>query len=520
MLNELKKLDFDLTNEIIYHARHNDLKNVIETLNFFIREGILLNNGTICHAIRTLSTGKHSENIDKLFDYLKSSEVTDHFVRIEIRNFIEIGQASIIPKLLYAFYVNLADYTDHLIEEMERFKVPTTEMNQIIEDLKLLVSKSNSKKIPPKSRHEMLDPEFDEIHKTFELKRYGQESNDTHKTNDRFYAYLNEGNIAGIESILADGNLHMTGSKYARLINLFIEKNSLKKALNMFNAAIANEKSFKLNPIHLARLIALMVESDCEFDEINQLIYMHRAEEPLHRIIRYEKLFERLTALGNVELLNKLYDAIVKNNFIQETPFSMKYLIAIHLKSGNLNAAIDVYEHNIKTKDAAVQTIELMCQLIENNKFDELQRVCDLYEKARGESATQYRLAISYLKCGMEQQVRKIFESGRIKNLGPKIESRLSIIENNGDDEGAKIIFNVTKGIPCDRYRIYRTLLEIYCNKNEHQNALDLWHEYKVENPSKPNDADFTNRLYHFFKDTDKEIPKELIVKEDEAEIV
>lgn len=481
-----------------YFARRNDLENVIKTFNFLIKENFSVRNNHILYAMHELIANKHFDHVDDLFGYLNPNDITDHFLRTEMTKFIEAGQAKIIPKLLNELNVNINDYMRFLVSEMERMQVPATEISQIIENARLISTKNDSETnlFSPKS-------EWKE-QAALELRK------DRKAVGNHFNSCLKNGNIIEIESMFSNGNIQMTTSRYAELINLYIKAKDLRKALDTFKGARVVDKTFTINQIYLANLVTLMIDMNCEFEEVNELLDLHRFDKPMHRIGVYEMLFQRLATAGDETLLKKLYDSVMKSNSIEETSYSLMPWIAVHLTKGDLQRAVETYEEIVKTKDLTPHTFELMRALIEKKDSNLLQHVYNIYKAVRSRSTAQCRLAFAYVECGYNERARAIFESGSITDLSAKIKVRCSLIEKSDDFPAAERLLNVTKGIECNRFQLYRTLLEIYCRKEMYQEALDLWQQFNAED--KP-DYHFMNRLYWFLNDNKIRIPDELKVE-------
>lgn len=323
-----------------------------------------------------------------------------------------------------------------------------------------------------------------------------------------FLAYIREGNISEIESLIASNKFSISNSDYALLIELYTRTGNLENALNMLKRVCANNSSFKLDRIKVAKLVTLMVERDRSFDEIETLLMAHRQGKAEFRIFIFEHLLDKLAANAQSKMVDQLFDALVKHNYIEPTVESTGPMITSRLKSGAYAEAVDKFEQIAETYKLVPMSMVLFIHLIRSNEIDLLQRAFDIYEKVRGENSALRQLAFAFVECGQERQAKAIFENERLKNISKNIESECRKYVEHGKIESAKTLLKATKGIFCDRHVIYRTILDIYHKENKAQEALDLWVEYTTDGIL-PNQA-FKTKLAVLLKANNMEIPFDL----------
>lgn len=486
----------------------DDLENLRKTLEFYKRENIELRNNIMLDIIHEMAWKGLARHVDEMFQYLNPDDVSENFIHITITRFIESGQVQLLPKIFQMLNVDDDKCTQFLRFEMERIQMPADQINEIMETIKIMP------KTKPLNGIDNYYNNFDNGLNSTDLHNIRQVNTTTENLmqmtdEKRFHYFLSEKNIIEIELMLSRQNVHMTNSKYARLIELYTEMNNLHKAVDILKQANANDQSFKLNPIIQVKLISLMIRRGRNFNEIKDLLHQHRTDIATHRILPLEILFNNFAKAGNVELLNKLYEAVMENNLVEENVFTTAKLVEVHLVRGDLKQAINVYEQFVKNKNLTPHTFELMRESIERDEKEQLQRIYNIYKNARGESLAQYRLAFAYLECGHEHEARTIFESGKIKDLSTKIIMQCRSLEKLENADMTKMILKTTKNLSCERVRIYRTLLEIYCNNKRVDDAIELWREFNEEDPIKAND-DFAYRLIRFLRYNKHSLPSEL----------
>lgn len=324
-----------------------------------------------------------------------------------------------------------------------------------------------------------------------------------------FLAYIREGNTAEIESILVKDKIALTNSDYAQLINMYTRTGNLENALMILKRVCANNASFKLDCTKVARLVRLMIDKQRDFEEIDALLLAHRQGSAEHRIFIFEHILDDLAENGCYKLTEKLFDTLIKYNYIEPTTQSTRPLVQAYLKAAKFDEAVDKYEHLASTFKLVPMTMVLFTELIKNNKIELLQRAFDIFDRAHGEQNAMCRLAFAFVECGRVQQARAILENDRMRNISPNIARECKAYVEYDRSDAAAVLLKATAGLFCDRHVIYQSLLDIYAKKNNASDALDLWYEYSVEEGMLPT-PQFKRGLVSLLKANNKEIPAEL----------
>lgn len=484
-----------------YYAKEGDLPNIKKTLDSFKENNIELRNRYVIDAIHGSVLNGHSKNVEELFTYLKSDDATLTFIQTTITRFVESGHAEFVPKLLPLFSKNSNDIIEFFVGEMKRLNTDSEQFNRVIDALNVIgiqVEVSNGS--------DELKETTDSITKRLSNPKatvvISYNSLDTDER--RFFTFIREKNIAEVESLMEKESLIMNRSKSALIIELYTDVKNLDKALATLAQVRANRKTFRLDYIKVAKLVALMVEFKHDPDEIVDLISTNRQDKMRHRVFLYEETFRTLAAAGNDELLNKLYKSTIDYNHVEVTENSTKPLIEVHLNKGDFKRAVEVYQKIVEENNLLPMTLRLMAKLIEINEPDLLQQVYKIYETARGEHLAKYRLAFAYIRCGDAEKAKSILLSSTIPNLTTKITFECRALENLGKIDETKILLKATKGIRCDRHIIYRTLLELYIKNDRVDDAMELWTEHKNDKLT-PNRG-FVERFKRFMEKHNKSI--------------
>lgn len=324
-----------------------------------------------------------------------------------------------------------------------------------------------------------------------------------------FLAYVREGNAAEIESILAKDKISLSNSDYAQLIDLYTRHNNLENALNILKRVCANNSSFKLDPIKVAKLVRLMIDKERNFDEIDALLLAHRQGKAEHRIFIFEHLLDQLAENGCFKLIEQLFDSLIEYQYIEPTPQSTGPLIKAYCVKGKYTEAVTKFEHFASTHKLVPMTMVLFVQLIKNNQVESLQRAFDAVEQLHGERNALYRLAFAFIECGQDRQARAIFENDRLDNITPAIVRECKTFVKFDRIEPLMVLLKATKGLFCNRHVIYQSLLDVYTKKNNASEALELWCEYLTDDGILPV-LRFKKGLISLLKANDMPIPPEL----------
>lgn len=507
-------MNYHTTNQLlIYYARQGDLNEIKTTLNIAKNQTALLRNKDIIDVIFEMAVSGHMHQVDEMLVYLDAKDVCTSFITNTITRFVEAGQSDVVPKLMKALKVNIDECTKYLMLEMERVNASDAKVNQTVDNSSVKQTTDLLPESSMKSKHESDEIDSYPIDATRIISEWNMLSEFNQGTNsaDNFWLYIDEGNVSGIEALLSKGNVKMTKSRYAVLINLYTTKNDLTKALATLELAHTKDKSFKLNPVHLGNLIKLMADCGCSFDEIKQVIAMYKANEMIDRLMSIEHLFNRLAEKGNVELLNELYSLIIERKIVKETRELTIPLVKVHLTKNDFVSAVQTYEEIVNTKNLTPHTFELMRVLIENNEIDLFKKVYNSYQRNRGVSAAQWRLATVYMALGDENEVRNILHGGKIENgiLIPQISLKCEALIRSGDSEKMKLLLDTSKGLDFDRGQLYTSLLEMYSNEKRVKEAIELWQEREMDKALK-RDTHFVRRLVQLLESENINIPDKL----------
>lgn len=491
-------IHFHTLNEFLkYFARQGDIENVIKTMNILTENQMSSRSNCVIEAIYELAMKKHERQIVELLGYLDSDSDVIHWNRIRkiITRFVENGLVFVAPKFLRSISTNLSMSVQFYVHELDRMNATPDQKNKAIEALKLAG----------------IDVKITNPNTALNTKNIIRKITITLNDERRFTEFVREKNIAKVELLVRKGTVLINRRKSVLLIGMYADVKNLDKALDILKNIRIYHKSFRLDYIEVTKLVKLMIEQNRNADEIVDFIRTNRPDEVKHSVFVYEEAFKSLVASGKNALLNQIYKSVIDSSHNEETESSTEHLMMVHVKNGDFERTVELYEKFLAENNLAPFTSQIFTELIKGNQTDLLQRAYNALEMARGRSLAKYRLAMTYVECGAIDKARQIFDSGKITNLAEKLSNEIKVYERFNKIEEAKNLLKATTGNHCDRRHIYRSILEIYCNTNQWCEAIELWKEH-TNDSAKPNQF-FLKRLTILLEKNDRIIPNMILVK-------
>lgn len=480
--------------------------------------------------------------------YITSNNITDfvQFVRLIHDSFTRINEynpqkqltddeileqrKAFVNEMLYSAVINRRKTSEDTVKILKEFidegmPISTNGAKQIREKLKIerdsqidqLLTKLSSESLQLKpvqtQRNQQTDSDSVANKQGGEQK---QARNSAEAERVFFLAKNGSGNVS--EKEVANAESALSNADAAQLIDLYAKSGNLDSALNSLKRICTNNPSFKLDHFKTARLVSLMIEKNRDFEEVESLLIAHQNGAADHRIFILEHAFDKLAAIGNDILLEKLIDTLFRYHYIDPTMECLSPLVTVHLTNQSYDKALAKYEYLYETYNFVPMTMVLFVKLIQNNHPELLQRAFDTLTRAKGASTALSRLALAFCECDKEHQVRLILKNDQIKNLSKTIANECRQYVQYGRTASAKTLLKATKGLDCDRHCIYQCLLDIYQKENKAQDALDLWCEYSSEEGMVVKTA-FQNKLKDLLKTNNIEPPFNLNSPDDKTEI-
>lgn len=482
-----------------------------------------LKNSDIIEVMCELSANEHPKEIDSLSAHLKPFKLDDNFYDA-ITFCVEKKQSSIISKVLESVDGDATVMYMFLIQEMNRLSSTEADFSDVIASMtRMSMMKSMLKLFFGENIHQAKEfPEFLRINEgkiKVTLTRalahcQGSEEMERHK----FIMHLRSGNIIDVETLLAKKNFILIHPDYMLLIDLYIKLGNLKNALDILKQACSNCADFKMDRVKIAKIVKLMVENEYDFNEIEDLLRAHPqigSSSPSHTQDSslysnlFECIFKRLADIGNLQVIEQLFDAFIKNGYITPTSESTKPIIAAYLQNKSWSGAVAKYEHFANTYKFVTSSLGLYIHLIQHNQDELLQRANTTLKRINGENSVSNCLASALTECGRYQQAHDILKKYDAKHLSTYVNGVCNAYTKSNQLNALNTLLKATKRLNCNRFHIYRRIFDMCEKQNMASEALVLWREYSGDDEMIPN-LDFLQRIENLLIANSIEIPAEL----------
>lgn len=326
-----------------------------------------------------------------------------------------------------------------------------------------------------------------------------------------------------INKLKDEGYVIATGV-YAQLIELYCHHSKVDEAISILNEIKAKEPDFVLDDMKAIKLATLLIGED-KIDEALKILESNKKEEKKTEEMTFNykagcwRLLNSLAEAGKLSQLEKVFDSLVKNNYIEVNNVMLGPLVKVHLINNDLSKAVETFEYICNTHRSTPWKNELACRLIQAEDATNLQKLTDLSTNIHGEVNSLYDLVFSFVECGRIRQARKILETPGLRNRPQRINMACERYHQDGIKGISPLegLMEATKDLNhINRAEIYYNLLLSYSKENEPDKALGLWTKMQEENIA-PSDA-FLLKLAEFLRSKDLEVP--FVVPKKETNIV
>lgn len=323
-----------------------------------------------------------------------------------------------------------------------------------------------------------------------------------------------------INKLKEEGYVIATGV-YAQLIDLYCHHSKVDQAIAILNEITTKEPDFVLDDMKAIKLATLLISED-KIDEALKILESHKKEEKKTEEMTFNykagcwRLLNSLAEAGKLSHLEKVFDSLVKNNYIEINNVMLGPLVKVHLVNNDLPKAVETFEKICNTHRSTPWKNELACRLIQAEDATNLQKLTDLSTNIHGEVNSLYDLVFSFVECGRIRQARKILETPGLRNRPQRINMACERYHQDGIKGISPLegLMEATKDLNhINRGEIYYNLLLSYCKENEPDKALGLWTKMQEENIA-PSDV-FLLKLAEFLRSNDLEVPFVVPKKED-----
>ncbi|KAK9707701.1 Pentacotripeptide-repeat region of PRORP [Popillia japonica] len=289
-----------------------------------------------------------------------------------------------------------------------------------------------------------------------------------------------------LKSMEQDSSFVYTAGIYAQLMDIYAHHNQLEQAEIYFNKLKEMEPELKIDDAKTIRYISALVKHN-RFDEAIDLAHTVKKEQKreeksfAYRMLCW-KLLNYLAEEGKAEELNKLFNVLVKEEFIEVNNVILGPLVKVHLVNKDIPKALETFEWCCNQFKATPWKNELACQLIQCEDAEKLQKLTDLSTSVHGEINSLYDLVFAFVECGRIRQARKILETPGLQSRPQRINSACQRYQMEGMVKPLEGLKDATKDLNhIDRTDIYYQLLLSYIKQDDPEKAMNLWTQMQEE---------------------------------------
>lgn len=354
---------------------------------------------------------------------------------------------------------------------------------------------------------------IEELEEYIEKNRYPSKTNYLKRC--LLNAYFETKDVQRIEKIIND--LQQTGfnipaGAQAQLIDLYCNMGKIDDALTLYTEVKSKTPDFNLDRIKTLKMADLLFKQGNADKAIDFLVKNKRDDLHVNEETSFIfknavwKLLNNLSETGNADLIKKVFEILVANNYTKPSNVVLGPLVKVHLKNDNVSGAMETFAEICEKYRSTPWKNELSCRLIQNEDAANLQKLTDLSTTIHGEVNSLYDLVFSFIECGRIRQARKILETPGLQSRSTRINSACERYRTGGDTKSLEALVEATANINyIDRNLIYFNLLQRYQKENDPQKALNLWTKMQEENIV-PTDT-FLIRLSTFLIENNIEVP-------------
>ncbi|XP_068183613.1 leucine-rich PPR motif-containing protein, mitochondrial [Antennarius striatus] len=269
-----------------------------------------------------------------------------------------------------------------------------------------------------------------------------------------------------------------------KLMGLCLRQNNVEEALNLRRELNQSNPSLVIDTSKYLFLVKGCCMIGNVEEAINILKEMSQKEVKLDQNIGIlHHVLEEVAATGDAATVKRLLDTIFSIQLAKPRGILFKPLIVAHLNNDDTESAVQTTFDIMKDYKILSSTHDLLVHLLKNKETDQMQKVIDFLNEARGEMAMLYDLFFAFLKTGRKEEAKKIIETPGIRaKSGPLKWFTERCIANNEMEVLEEMTDMTRKLYDCDREEMYSNILHLCRKRNDWQKAMVVWTKMQEEN--------------------------------------
>ncbi|XP_046388703.1 leucine-rich PPR motif-containing protein, mitochondrial [Ischnura elegans] len=327
-------------------------------------------------------------------------------------------------------------------------------------------------------------------------------------------AYCRSRNVEGAKKILqeleADKDFVFNEGTYALVLELFAISGMPDDALMYHQRLLEVFPGTAIEDFKLIKLVECLVKANRLEDALKVISEQPSDRKMESRSFGYNsaswRILNHLAEAGNVEELDKLFDALLQKNFIEPTNILMGPLVNVHLLRNDIEGALKKFEWCCEKYGGTPFKNQLACKLIEAEDAVSLQRITDISTRVHGEVNSLYDLVFAFIECGRLKQARRILETPGLRSRPSRLSAACRRYLEEGMVAPLEGLVEATKDLlHIDRAEIYLHLLNLHSKSNDAEKAMGLWMQMQDEDVQ-PSD-EFLKSLANLLRKNNMKVP-------------
>ncbi|CAH0561344.1 unnamed protein product [Brassicogethes aeneus] len=314
-----------------------------------------------------------------------------------------------------------------------------------------------------------------------------------------------------IKSLSGEEKFVFSSGVYAQLMDIYASHDKADEAMEYFRKLGEMEsENFKIDELKVVRLAQALVKNG-RLDEAigileNTATDKKNEEHGFPFTSCMWRMLNSLAEAGKTEDLDRLFDVLVKKEYMEPNNILLGPLIKVHIVNNDIDKALEKFEWCVNQFKATPWKNELACKLINSEDAEKLQKLTDLSTSVHGEINSLYDLVFAFVECGRVRQARKILETPGLQSRHQRINTACERYRNEGMLTPLEGLRDATKDLNhIDRSDIYYQLLLSYIKTDEPEKALGLWTQMQEEDL--PPSEQFLRTLGGFLKRKNLQVP-------------
>ncbi|KAM9847470.1 leucine-rich PPR motif-containing protein, mitochondrial [Aulostomus maculatus] len=294
-----------------------------------------------------------------------------------------------------------------------------------------------------------------------------------------------EGELEHALKLKQQNKEQMTLTSYLSLIALCCKHKEVEKVLELNREMNARYPESVLQPVKYMSLVTFFCRNGKVEEAENILKEMKEKNVTLdNRSTRMLRTMLNVFAIeGNIPLIKRLLEIVLTLGLLSPTRNICAPLIVAHLKSNDLQGALDTAQECLKSFRVLPPLYRLVVRLVEERDTELLQKALEMLTLEHGQMSTLYTLFFAFLDTGHYEEARKIIESNDLEARKVSLQWFAEKCIRAKKMKALEQMVDITRNLSnCDRDDLYCYILRLCKVNNDTEKAKAVWLKMKEEN--------------------------------------